>query len=916
MRLLLTMNCYTATACDPCRRMISCRDLEWLLGCNRLGVLDPLLLWAKTASSGDEAYLPLPHHLYDVAAVTWALLDNVHRHTLSWLADMHGVEPEWLKKLLVFLCGAHDLGKATPFFQIKSDAQASRLRRHGVVLKDSVHRLHVEKHGEATYGILVDFLKGALESQPTANRLALAVSAHHGTTPQAILPDDRPRKLGTKPSLPNASEWATVQARLVEDIARRCEFRPQPLHEVRAPLLAFLAGLCSVADWIGSDQSEFPVTVEAGDVRWEAAAERAANALKNKGLGPRQVFAARRAENLFPFDLNTIQTHVQAISAEGPRLVLIEAVTGDGKTEAAMILAEAWRDSLKQNGAYFALPTQGTSNQMFMRVVNYLSGLPGDKETHLLHGKSYFNDAYEHLRLSRILDDGEDGEEDGRAVASEFLAGPKRGLLGQFGVGTIDQGLLAAIRAKHGFIRLFALARKTVVIDEVHAYDLYMSQILDLLLAWLAALDCTVVLLSATLPAARRQQLFREFGALSQLPETGFPRITYATAEGTPRCVHTPSLRKLRVRILWKHLPEALNSAMQRARAGDCVAIVCNTVGRAQQIYRNVKAQCEESSIQLDLFHARFPYADRQEIENRCVRMYGKDLGERPRGAILVATQVVEQSLDVDFDFMISEVAPVDLLIQRAGRLHRHSRERRSLPELVLIVPPANEAGVPDFEGSGWVYERIILLRTLLLLRERDSWALPDESDELIEAVYGEEPIQIPEHMRGMEEKAIAHKERGEARSTIHAETQKIEPPSTERFMASYSAALDEDDPTKHVAFQAVTREGSPSVLCICLHELESGVKTVDAGGEIRTQPLNARIVKAMAERSVELSHRKIYSALLSIKQPAGWKQNAVFKHARPLDFRNGVVALPDSPYVLIYDRCLGISIEGENGST
>ena len=270
------------------------------------------------------------------------------------------------------------------------------------------------------------------------------------------------------------------------------------------------------------------------------------------------------------------------------------------------------------------------------------------------------------------------------AIATEFLAGSKHGLLAPYGVGTIDQLFLAVLNTKHHFVRLYGIARKTVILDEVHAYDTYMNELLKRLVQWLRAMDCTVVVLSATLPRKRRLELLSAWDA-TVVEESTYPRVTVVDGE---RCAreHRVEARTLpAVSLDWVGSERAIARAIEAASQGGCVAVIRNTVDGAQETFREIASRLGESRIDLRLFHARYPYEDRQEIETGCLLAYGPPNGEyqgqpvvRPAGgSILVATQVVEQSLDLDFDLMVSEVAPIDLLIQRAGRLHRHERDER-----------------------------------------------------------------------------------------------------------------------------------------------------------------------------------------------------------------------------------------------
>ena len=496
-------------------------------------------LWAKTLKAEPGIYLPLAHHLIDVLCAADVILNHFPPQTLKWLGELEGVEPQEVRDWLVLLCGLHDVGKATPCFQAQNRDQRVRLEAAGV----PIPQMRYCRHGKSSYAILADFFEDELGT-PCSRALASAVGAHHGIHEGLARPSEFAAARCTDP------DWADAQRRLIGQLISLAGGRPRSRLVGSPAFLAFLAGLCSVADWIGSDASHFPIGVpETAEQRFDRGKLRAHLAVTTKGLRHRRTPPARKFEEIFPFAPSVLQREAIRIGGENPRLVLIEGLTGDGKTEAALILAELWRHSREQSGMYIALPTPATSNQMFERVIKYVHGLP-QAELHLAHGKASFNDVYESLKFSEPLGDSDE------AIASDWLSGPKNRLLAQYGVGTIDQALLSILRTKHGFIRLFALARKTVVLDEVHAYDFYMSDLLAHLLSWLAALDCTVVLLSATLPAAARQKLLTAFGSSPSKVHREYPRVTWVPKEGIAASVSVAARRSLFVDLDWLDLAD------------------------------------------------------------------------------------------------------------------------------------------------------------------------------------------------------------------------------------------------------------------------------------------------------------------------------------------------------------------------
>ena len=350
---------------------------------------------------------------------------------------------------------------------------------------------------------------------------------------------------------------------------------------------------------------------------------------------------------------------------------------GEGKTEAALLAA----DALGPRGFYVALPTQATSNQAFTRVSDFLTHRYPGSPVHLqlLHGHASLSEEVKTLRRNATLyfrpaeGDREDMGDAGfpAVLAAEWFTYRKRGLLAPFGVGTIDQVLLADLATRHVFVRLFGLAHKAVVLDEVHAYDTYMTHLTEGLVEWLGALDASVVLLSATLPKARREALVRAYlrgrGIEStSVPSAPYPRITWAGDDGTGSHEVVTSARNRRtVRLGWvsPDLPRTpqdgfpIGAKLQEFLVdGGRAAVICNTVRRAQETYG---ALCSIfSRHEIDLWHSQFPLSDRRLREERCLRVFGKERDPAVHRSVLVATQVIEQSLDLDFDLIVPTLSP------------------------------------------------------------------------------------------------------------------------------------------------------------------------------------------------------------------------------------------------------------------
>ncbi|WP_460428816.1 CRISPR-associated helicase Cas3' [Azotobacter armeniacus] len=490
-----------------------------------------------------------------------------------------------------------------------------------------------------------------------------------------------------------------------------------------------LAGLTSVADWIGSGEFfEDPV------LEWQP---RIAQALDAAGFVPPAVKPGLSFEQVFGFAPRSAQRQlIEQVATPG--VYVLEAPMGLGKTEAALYAAYRILERGQACGIYFALPTQLTSNKIHERFSKFLHG---DK---LLHGILADDCMHRSLLLhaNAWLLETEMGEE-GRPGGSWFQQG-KRGLLAPFAVGTLDQALMAAMNVRHGFVRAFGLAGKVVILDEIHTYDAYTGTLLDALVDLLRQLHCTVIVLSATLNRERRGQLLD-----CSVASADYPLITAVPAGGAPVEVAVPVSDRQRVVLrLEREAAPALNEALERAQAGQQVLWIENSVAEAQERYLDLAARAGELGVACGLLHSRFTADDRQRLEAHWVGLFGKDgWSERRRqGRILIGTQVLEQSLDIDADFLVSRFAPTDMLLQRMGRLWRHADTPRAAGaccEAWLLAPDpqaAIETPQQVFGATAAVYSPYVLCRSLEVWEGRNQLDLPGDIRALIEATYAARP--------------------------------------------------------------------------------------------------------------------------------------------------------------------------------
>jgi CRISPR-associated endonuclease/helicase Cas3 len=593
---------------------------------------------------------------------------------------------------------------------------------------------------------------------------------------------------------------------------------------------------------------------------------------------------------------------------DSPSLLIVEAPMGEGKTEAALFVAEQQKQRHGLRGSFIGLPTQATSNQMFSRVVRALSQGAADGIAHLLllHGHASLSGEFDDLKMrgrTGFLPASvePDGSSSAQVMAGEWFTYRKRGLLAPYGVGTVDQALMAALQSKHVFVRLLGLAGKVVVIDEVHAYDTYMSALLERLLAWLRSIGTSVVMLSATLPRSRRAALVKAFAPECELPPAtpAYPCLTVVDRGATRTLAFAAFAPEKRIRL--EPVPPSPAALAVWIRdhisSGGCAAIVCNTVGRAQEVFeacrRSMPEVAGDGAPVVDLLHSRFPFEEREAREQRTLRRFGKPgEAQRPERAVLVATQVIEQSLDIDFDILVSDLPPIDLLFQRAGRLHRHERGSRptgDVPTLGLIETPLISGGVPDFpKAHKWVYEEHLLLRTWIALRHCDELRIPDDIRPSIEAVYAE-PGDRPEEpvLRALWEQTGEKLRAAREKDAKEADLRYLPHPDSKSRLDALTAMGRDDDEQLHPFFRALTRLTERSVTVACLFRRGDDLfldRACIRPLSLTRTPNMAGAVEIL-RRSCSVSDRRVVEFIEDIPVPTAWQKSALLRNCRPVDF-------------------------------
>ncbi len=451
-----------------------------------------------------------------------------------------------------------------------------------------------------------------------------------------------------------------------------------------------------------------------------------------------------------------------------PQLYLLEDVTGAGKTEAALMLAHRLIQGGHADGIYFGLPTMATANAMLPRVQAIASKLYAEDARPsmvLAHGQRGLVAGFSSTVLSASTPEDDPAQRDDETASARCAAwladSTKKALLAQVGVGTIDQAHLAILHAKHQSLRLLGLFRKVLIVDEVHACDPYMQRLLERLLQFHAAASGSAILLSATLPQHMKQALANAFAqglGAEQAPtltKHDYPLAVQIAGDSVLLEKPLDTRPEVRRNVALDYLDD-LDQVHARIHAelerGRCVCWVRNTVADSVAAWQHFADAL--GSARVELFHARFAMGDRLAIEQRVVAQYGENSTAAQRaGRLVIATQVVEQSLDVDFDLLVSDLAPIDRIIQRAGRLQRHVRDalgnriegddQRGGARMVVFGPTFSERPAADwyrqvFPSGAYVYPHVGQLWLSARCLQRGAFAMPRDGRALVDGVFGD----------------------------------------------------------------------------------------------------------------------------------------------------------------------------------
>lgn len=726
----------------------------------------PPPLWAKLKRDKSDSIVgwhSLVDHSADVAAVVKALLEQpIIRRRLAAAAGREDLDPVTCARLaaLAFL---HDIGKANRGFRARVDPSVDRGRPHRVGHIDQLAWVFKkDPRAEQICDRLMEVLGFARMDAWFAEKsfpLFDALFAHHGKPWNRDNPPDAhaywARQVGSDP----VGDLAPMRDALDRWFKKAFKQGPR-LPEAPAFHHAF-AGLLMLADWLGSDEGFFPYAHGRCADRMAFARPKALDAVKAVGLdaaASRAVIAGRSPSFFDAFGFGPARPIQEQVAEPDANVVVLEAETGSGKTEAALWrFAHLFRKGLV-DGLYFALPTRVAATQIFERVRRFRDRVfpnPDRPAVVLAVPGQLRVDEAEGRRLPGFeVQWSDDPADAGRRRERWAAEHPKRYLAAQIAVGTIDQALLGAIRVKHAHLRGTALLRHLLVVDEIHASDRYMEALLGNLLKGHTAAGGHALLLSATLGAGMRARLLgTPVPLLPKAKAIDYPALTWAEGgrerqrpirtEGEPKRVAVEPQPLIDDPVTVAAL------ALDAARQGAKVLVVRNTVGAAVETMRRLEEQAGAASPHLfraegiaTLHHSRFSPDDRRLLDAAVERAVGRERGSG--GLVVVGTQTLEISLDLDVDLLVADLCPVDVLLQRIGRLHRHGSPDRIRPNgfeepraIVLISRERDLAplAVRGRHGLGaYVYDDLrVIEATLRLIETEPLWAIPAMNRRLVE---------------------------------------------------------------------------------------------------------------------------------------------------------------------------------------
>lgn len=688
--------------------------------------MDITKIWAKTAPKKS-----LIDHMLETGIVTECLIDadGMYRPVLSRLSEITGCDNNKLSAKIVFICAIHDIGKAYPIFQGRDAETLEILRRKNLNQASFDTRFRHEQYGANIF----DRLSAEDVDIKNSDIISQIIRMHHqkeqkkNSDIDIIKIDDKEK----------AKKWRHIQKEIYDYIKNVFHFdnlnlinkniSKSELFVVQNAIL----GIMITSDWIASNNYVFDNQPYKNiDEFLKSRKLQALKFLNNEGMIRQQIPVMQDFKSAFGFNGRPVQNDVEKIVHKNDiKCMLIESDCGSGKTEAALYAAAVLGNRSGLSGIYMGLPTGVSAEAIQNRVDEFLTS-HGMRNTKLYTSKSML------LR-----------EPDKKPIWTDIS---RQRLLTSSAVGTVDQVMTVARLARFESVRMNGLASKVLIIDEIHAYDTYMLAVIRGLLMICGELGVPVIMLSATLPISTKKGLLGVVGNRDMELHNGYPMISYVTKDGDVyeqvSNQYMPD-KKISCKLLpiLNNNDEIARYAVDAVKDGGCECVIMNTVADAICVYDKIKEK-KSDNCKIILYHSRMTINARDKKSREILKMCGKDRSERPERAIIVGTQVLEQSLDIDVDYMIIAICPIDLLFQRIGRYHRHGdegtiRKRVDVGNTVQVLIPAD---LSNYGGTEYVYEKCYLDATVDTIQEHNNHLLiPSGMPDMINYVYNHASVDV-----------------------------------------------------------------------------------------------------------------------------------------------------------------------------
>ena len=846
--------------------------------------------WAKKRidSSGQFKWLSLYDHLRDtrgIAGLIWEhWLSSGQKDYL--LKNSQADDEDQIKRLYLFLAGIHDLGKLLPAFLIQEGYNSSADLKNLLLDKleavgfSGISELKLQFRGKTPHALAGQYLLQSYEKNGIDEGLASIIGAHHGR-PAEVANEVAAQKhyvanyfQTEDENSPLYQKWTQAREEVIQWVLKETEFESlKTLPTLTQPGQVLMSGLVIMADWIASNEDYFPLlSVDQEEVLDDE--KRIINGFqkwyKSQPWCPSLIESSNLFWKRFHFDSpNMIQSKLAELvnTSLDPGIFILEAPMGIGKTEAALLASELLAAKKGVGGIFFGLPTQATSNGIFPRIESWLESIVKDSEytlgLRLLHGKASLNKDFDHLKQEALV-----YEEGAKVTVNEWFEGRKKAILDDFVVGTIDQFLLASLKQKHLALRHLGLSKKVLILDEIHACDAYMSVYLKRALRWMGAYDVPVILLSATLQSSRREAFIKSYlngkkGASKQkitmdLPQKDvYPLITYS--DGLCAKQFSDFELKESKKVIVKKIAEEdfIEIVIQLIKNEGVVGLIVNTVKRAQELGEIFQEKLEEDKV--EVFHSRFIASQRIKKEDQLLQLIGKK-AKRPKHKLIIGTQVIEQSLDINFDVLISDLAPMDSLLQRVGRLHRHDIEYPKAYQQAVLYVVGTDSEFKFSDSSEKVYGDYLLAKTQLALP--DQLQLPQDISPLIQKVYSglSENEQKNDLLRSLKQKYDKEIKDKDSKAQQYLLNKPIYQCKRDLSNTLIGLIKNEDSSQEEgTEFQreikacAQVRDSLPTIEVIALKKIGTGYGLFGSSEDLSNQIDNNQVAKIIAQQTLNL---------------------------------------------------------------